>query len=54
MTLNPKTLTLNPKQETVCNCWIGLLEDEGTALADAMMRSLDNVICVCDMGVLFT
>ena len=25
---------------------------EGTALADAMMRSLDHVICVCDMGML--
>ena len=29
-------------------------EEEGTALADAMMKSLDHVICACDMGVLST
>ena len=27
---------------------------EGTALADAMMRLLDHIICACDMGVLST
>ena len=29
-----------------------LLEEERTALADAMMRSLDHMICTCDMGML--